>query len=654
MKLTLKNHPVITGLIIGIITFLLGWNTKGLFSGSEGHAGNVSITTEEKSAEVWTCSMHPQFKLPEAGQCPICFMDLIPLEVESKGDGPSQLSMSESAMKLAEVETVLVRRDTATALVHLSGKVEYDETLIGTITAWFPGRLERLFVDYTGIYVNKGDHMVDLYSPELYTAQEELIQSSQRLKSISDKQSSAFRTAESILAAAREKFRLLGLTDEQVRNIEQQTDPTDKLTIYSPLSGVVIHKNAREGMYVNTGTAIYTIADLKQVWIILDAYESDISLLKHGQEVTLTVEALPGQTFTGNIAFIDPVMDDRTRTVKIRLNISNENGALKPGMFIRASVKAVLDSNGDAVNPGMVGKWVCPMHPEVVEDESGDCRICGMPLITAEDMGIVSLSNSGQLPLLIPVTAVLRTGKRSVVYIYKPSDDGPRFEGREISIGSRAGDNYIVLSGLDEGESVVSRGNFKIDSAMQIAAKPSMMNPAGGISTTGHEHHGKGTNTSQNSSDKKLTTMDVAIDISSDLLNKVVDEYLILQDMLAKDEYQHAYEALMGIHNMTMGVKGAEALMNPSIKPAGDIEKLRQVFEEISIVLRHAAAYGKVSIGLNEAYCPMAFDFRGAYWLQKDEKINNPYFGSQMLRCGEIKNRWSGDNATPGENHDHE
>ena len=115
----------------------------------------------------------------------------------------------------------------------------------------------------------------------------------------------------------------MGLTDEQVRNIEQQTDPTDKLTIYSPLSGVVIHKNAREGMYVNTGTAIYTIADLKQVWIILDAYESDISLLKHGQEVTLTVEALPGQTFTGNIAFIDPVMDDRTRTVKIRLNISN-------------------------------------------------------------------------------------------------------------------------------------------------------------------------------------------------------------------------------------------------------------------------------------------------------------------------------------------
>jgi len=439
MKLIFKNYPIITALFIGIITFLLGWNIKGFFSDSESHAGGASIVTEEKSADIWTCSMHPQFKLPEAGQCPICFMDLIPLETENTGDGPSQLSMSESAMKLAEVETVVVRRDMAIASVQLSGKVEYDETLIGTITAWFPGRLERLFVDYTGIYVNKGDHMVDLYSPELYTAQEELIQSSQRLKNISDNQSQAFRTANSILAAAREKFRLLGLTDEQVRNIEQQTVPTDKLTIYSPLSGVVIHKNAREGMYVNTGTAIYTIADLKNVWIILDAYESDIPLLKHGQEVSINVEALPGQTYTGNIDFINPVMDERTRTVKIRLNISNENGELKPGMFIRANVKAVLDSNGNAVNPGMAGKWVCPMHPEVVEDDSGDCRICGMPLITAEDMGIVSLSNSSQLPLLIPVSAVLRTGKRSIVYIYKPSDDGPMFEGREISLDPAPG-----------------------------------------------------------------------------------------------------------------------------------------------------------------------------------------------------------------------
>lgn len=650
MKLSLKNNPIITGLIIGIITFLLGWNVKGLLTDPAGHEGTASIVTEEKSAEVWTCSMHPQFKLPEAGQCPICFMDLIPLEAEHTGDGPSELSMSESAMKLAEVETTVVRRDTAIASINLSGKVEYDETLIGTITAWFPGRLERLFVDYTGIYVNKGDHMVDLYSPELYTAQEELIQSSQRLKNILDLQSPAYRTANSILAAAREKFRLLGLTDEQVRNIEQQKVPTDKLTIYSPLSGVVIHKNAREGMYVKTGTAIYTIADLKRVWIILDAYESDIPLLKHGQEVDLTVEALPGQTLTGNIDFIDPVMDDRTRTVKVRLNISNENGLLKPGMFIRASVKAVLDSNGDAVNPAMAGKLVCPMHPEVIEEENDTCRICGMPLITTEEMGIVSVSDSGQLPLLIPVSAVLRTGKRSIVYIYTQSDDGPIFEGREISLGSRAGDNYIVLSGLDEGESVVSRGNFKVDSAMQIAAKPSMMNPESGISAMDHEHHGMGTNSEQNSSGQNVPT----IDISSDLLNEVVVEYLILQEMLAKDDYQNAYKALMGIHNLTMGVKGAEALMNPSMKPAGDIETLRQVFEEISIVLRHAAANGKVSIGLSEAYCPMAFDFRGAYWLQKDDKINNPYFGSKMLRCGEIKNRWSGDNEGHGENHDHE
>ncbi len=642
MKFSIKNNPVVTAIVIGVIAFIIGWSVGGPSSSSE-KSGGTSPVTEEKSAQIWTCSMHPQIKLPEPGQCPICFMDLIPLEPESTSDSPIRLSMSEAAMKLAEVETAIVKRDTAKAEVFLSGKVEYDETLIGTITAWIPGRLERLYVDYTGIYVHKGDHMVELYSPELYTAQEELIQAWERVSSITDKNSAAYQTAMSILEATREKFRLLGLTPEQISEIEQRQILTDKLTIYSPVSGVVIHKNATEGMYVKTGTPIYTIADLSRVWIILDAYESDISLLNYGQEVTFSAEAIPGRTFTGQVAFIDPVLNDKTRTVKVRMNIANEDGLLKPGMFIRATVLSVLDTEGNAINPHMAGKGVCPMHPEVVMDDHGICHICGMPLVRAEDMGIVSFPKSDELPLLVPASAVLITGKRAVVYVKIPDTDGPVFEGREVILGSRVGDNYIVRSGLMEGEEVVKSGNFKIDSAFQISAKPSMMNPEGGVTSTGHDHGGM----KMSSDDEKAAMntppdVDVTLNISSRLLNEVVTEYLSMQGALANDDYQEAYNALMGIHRITMGVEGAESLMNPSMKPAGDIDKLRAIFEEISIVLRKAAADGKISTGLNEAYCPMAFDFRGAYWLQKGEQISNPYFGSKMLKCGEIRNRWNG------------
>ncbi len=638
MKYNSKPARIFYALITVVIVFIIGFKLGGP---DEPVIETPETSVSPASSTIWTCSMHPQIKLPKPGQCPICFMDLIPVVRSDDNDNPRQLKLSAAAAELAEVETTTIRRHAVETRVSLSGKVEYDETLISRIAAWIPGRLERLYVDYTGIRVHKGDHLVELYSPELITAQEELIQAYHQFQNSNGDSRPRHETVEKTWMAARDKFRLLGLNDTQIEKIEKQDAPTDHVTIYSPSSGFVIHKDAVEGMYVSTGTPIYTIADLRRVWIVLDAYESQISLLNFGQEVKFTAEGIPGVEFAGRIAYIDPMVNEKTRTVNVRLNIANDDGLLKPGMFVRAMVSSVLDVKGNAINPAMADKWVCPMHPEVIQDLAGTCTICGMDLVQADRLGIVNLPDPEQLPLTIPASAVLKTGKRAVVYIRTSTPDGLVFEGREIVLSSRAGDDYIVESGLAEGEVVVTRGNFKIDSAMQISAKPSMMNPEGGSMPPGH-HHGPG------DMKTKLSALasNIHLDVSPDLLNSVMNPYLKLQMALSKDDFDAAYSALMEIHRLTMGVKGAEAIMEPTMKPVDTIDHLRHSFEDISNVLRYAAEQKLISMEVNEVFCPMAFDFKGAYWIQTGKEINNPYFGKKMLRCGEIRRQWNSGKAS--------
>ena len=419
--------------------------------------------------------MHPQIQLPKPGKCPICFMDLIPLESGSDAGGEREISVSPYAAKLMEIETTEVIRTFVAAEVRMVGKVDYDETRVSYLSAWVPGRIDRLFVDYTGIPVKKGDHLAELYSPELLTAQQELIQAVQTLENLKHSQSSMLlNTAKQTIEAVREKLRLWGFTAEQIARIEASGEPSDHMTIYSPTGGIVIHKNAKEGQYVQTGTQIYTIADLSRVWIQLDAYESDIHWLRYGSKVEFTTEANPGKTFTGTISFIDPVINPATRTAKVRVIVENPAMELKPGMFVRAIARPEIAEDGRVMNPALAGKWISPMHPEIVKDGPGTCDVCGMPLVTAESLGYVN-EDTQNAPLIIPVTAALKTGKRAVVYVEIPGRDKPTYEGREVELGARLGDCYVVASGLDEGERVVTRGAFKLDAELQIHAKPSMM-----------------------------------------------------------------------------------------------------------------------------------------------------------------------------------
>jgi len=417
-------------------------------------------------------------------------MDLVPMPSDiTIGVGPRELVISEEAAKLMEIATSVVQRKFVTNEIRMVGKIDYDETRVKNITAWVPGRIDRLYVDFTGITVSKGDHMVSLYSPQLISAQAELLQASKAAGNIKAGTSDLVRQFTlATLEAAREKLRLLGLGAEQIENIESAGKPQAHITINSPMSGIVVHKNATEGMYVDTGTGIYTVADLSRLWVKLDAYESDLPWLRYGQKVEFTTQAYPGQVFKGTISFIDPVLNDKTRTVKLRVNVGNSQGKLKPQMFVKAIVHSSIAGVGKIMAPEMAGKWICPMHPDVVKDTIGTCDICGMDLVTTESLGFIKVDTPEKAPLVIPASAPLITGKRAVVYVQVPNTEKPTYQGREIVLGPRAGNYYIVESGLQEDEIVVTNGNFKIDSAMQIQAKPSMMSPQGQKAPM--EHHG--------------------------------------------------------------------------------------------------------------------------------------------------------------------
>ena len=472
-KSWLRSKTVL--IIVLVITAFIAGRLSGPKPAPQIPAGTVAEKTT-----VWTCSMHPQIRQPKPGKCPLCLMDLIPVTGDTGQIGERQISFSEAALKLMEIQTAPIERRFAEAEIRMAGTVDYDETRVKYITAWTPGRIDRLYVDYTGITVSKGDHMVYLYSPDLLSAQVELIQAAKSAQNVkTDGSELVSRFTKGTLEAARGKLRLLGLTPEQISDIEKSDQPVDHLTIYAPIGGVVIHKNATEGMYVQTGTRIYTIADLSQLWVKLDAYESDMMWIRYGQQVEFTTEAFPGQTFKGRITFIDPILNAKTRTVKLRVNVDNPDGALKPGRFVRAVAKAKVAGAGRVMDTAMTGKWICPMHLEIVKDSAGECDICQMPLETAESLGYVTVDTSGAAPLVIPASAPLITGKRAVVYVQLPNTEKPTYEGREVVLGPRATDYYIVESGLAEGEIVVTSGNFKIDSALQIQAKPSMMSAPG-------------------------------------------------------------------------------------------------------------------------------------------------------------------------------
>ncbi len=602
---------------------------------------------------VWTCSMHPQIRQSKPGKCPICGMDLIPAGTGSgDNDNPRVFKSSPAAAALMDVETAPVERRFASVDVRMVGKIDYDETRLATISAWVPGRLDRLYVDYTGIAVRKGDHMVSLYSPELLSTQGELRRAAQAVASVKPDAPEVLRqAAQTTLEAARSKLRRWGLTDEQVRQAEQASSPSDRITIYAPIGGTVIERNGQEGEYVEKGMPIYKIADLGAVWVKLQAYESDLAWLHYGQMVSFEAEAFPGERFEARIAFIDPVLDPMTRAVNIRLNVVNKDQRLKPGMFVRAIAHAEVASDGRVMDPGLAGKWISPMHPEIIKDGPGNCDVCGMPLVRAEDLGYIpQASADAAKPLVIPVSAALVTGKRAVVYVALPDNaNGPAFEGREVKLGPRAGDYYIVVEGLQEGERVVTRGNFKIDSAQQLLARPSMMNPVEKTAAAAPAERAAASAPAEFQSQLRgvgLATAALADALASD------------DAMKAKGAVSQVARALDGVDMMLLSGAAHEQWMTDLNALRGGLDTLTAT-EEIGALRTGLDALMKAllptlkSFGIGagpplyRAHCPMAFDGKGADWLQTTEDIRNPYYGESMLTCGSVEETFGAPEAKP-------
>lgn len=606
---------------------------------------------EEHQATTYYCSMHPHITLPHPGKCSICGMDLIPMTGGSADLGPRTLKLSEGAMQLAEIETEKVKREFVVSVVAMVGKVEFDETAVKTITAWVPGRLDRLYVDYTGVPIAKGDHLADVYSPKLYEAQQQLFEA---LKSVEGSNSNSERLRESstrTLEAVRKKLLLLGLSEKQVEDIEKRKTLSDRIQISSTVGGVVVEKLANEGDYVQTGTPLYKVVALEKLWVKLDAYESDLPWLRYGQEVSFHTEAYPGETFTGKVSFIDWVVDHHTRTIKLRLNVDNTDGRLKPGMFVRAEAESTLTDGGRVMSPALAGKWISPMHPEIVKDAPGSCDICGMDLVPAETL-FRTAGRSTVPPLVVPASAPLVTGRRAVVYVKKPGTTST-FEGREIVLGPRAGEHYVVLSGLEEGEDVVTRGNFKIDSSLQIEAKPSMMNPQGGGGGGGHDHGGGNSPKKHAPGMAAMKRLSVPASFQQSLDN-MFGAYLKVSAALVEGKLESAESSFAHLGNLVEAFPGdsldeeataewkgvARSIRNAVVlaSTSKNLKEIRNSFSDLTKPIIHAEhRFGHTSGTLYETFCPMALGGEGASWLQTSKDIQNPYYGASMLTCGEVR-----------------
>jgi len=426
------------------------------------HSATKSVETE-----LWTCSMHPQIKLAHPGKCPICGMDLVPVGTGGAHKRLRQYSMSPAARKLAQVETTVVKRERGALRVRMVGMVFEDETRVAALTSRVDGRLDEVHVNFTGVKVNKGDPMVTIWSPTLIRSQVELFETIRSQE-----------YGETVVKGSEEKLKQFGLTDAQIREIREKKTPIPYTTLRAPISGVVMKKNVVLGDFVKEGTVMYEITDLSKVWIKLDAYESDLPWIRYGQEVTFTTQSVPGRKFKGKVLFIDPVVQMDSRSIKVRVEAENPDLLLKPHMFVTAEVEAELDRYGRVINREWAGKYICPVHPDSVSPEPGICPRSKLPRRPAEAYGYAP-DLDPMPPLVVPATAVLYTGKRSLVYVETPDTDMPTYEARQVVLGPRAGDKYVVYQGLKVGERVVTKGNFKIDSAAQILAGASMMNPAG-------------------------------------------------------------------------------------------------------------------------------------------------------------------------------
>ncbi len=460
-------------LIVGLgVAQQLGW-----ISASGGSATHV-VQTEGASTR-YICPMMCTPPQAEPGRCPVCAMELVPAASGAGETDSRSVQLDPVARRVANIRTVAAQRMSLERTIHAVGELSFDEGSLKTLSAYVDGRLEELYADYTGVVVEKGDHLALVYSPRLYSAQVEYLLSK---KAFLEGQSATLqRVAQSsaeLYQSARQRLIELGMTEPQIVQLEAQGEANSRMHLCAPISGTVIEKLAVEGQYVNEGQAIYQLADLSTVWLMLELFPEDAATIHYGQKVEAVVQSLPGKTIAGRVAFINPTVDAMKRTVGVRVVMPNADGLLRVGDYAKATIRAPLAvaerGSTKFYDPDLAGKWIGPRHPHIVRSSPGPCPVCGADLVPAADFGFSAEPVPLDQCLVVPRNAVLMNSGQSVVYV---ETEPGRFEIRRVTVGMVTTDEVAVLEGLDEGERVATSGNFLIDSQMQLAGNPSLIDP---------------------------------------------------------------------------------------------------------------------------------------------------------------------------------
>ena len=589
-----KNKNILKMLGILFAGVLLGWI---FFGGNNTSKTEHEHNNAESTETIWTCSMHPQIRMNEPGQCPICGMELIPLESNGSAIDPDAIQMTEDAMKLANVQTMIVGGGkNANKKLALNGKVQIDERKLYTQSTHIPGRIEKLTVNFTGEKVNRGQTLAMVYSPEMVTAQEELLQ--------------AYHMKESqpeLFEAAKQKLSNLKIGESTINKIITSNKPIQQFPITADVTGIITAKKVDLGDYVDQGMPIYEIADLSSLWVLFDVYESDMSWIKVGNKINYSIQSLPGESFEGVITFIDPLINPQTRVASARVEVKNSNNKLKPEMFVS----------------GIVNK---------------------------------NISTSESKDIVIPKTAIMWTGERSIVYMKSIVSNKVNFKLREVTLGTSLGDAYIIKEGLSEGEEIVVNGTFTVDAASQLAGKPSMMSPDGGKVVTGHNHGDVVKSSSNELEISKKNTIPKNLGISQkakDALNPIFTEYLKLTDALTSDNLEEAKKVgsnlLKAVEDVNMSLFTGEShkvWMDLSVELKNELQhikhfktlgELRKSFNQISeSIINMEIGFKPNNETLYVLHCPMANNNKGGDWISASKEVKNPYYGKAMLTCGEV------------------
>lgn len=525
--------------------------------------------------------MHPQIRREEPGDCPICGMDLIP-QSEMASNDPLNFEMTREAARLANIQTTIVGEsatESGTAL-QLSGKVQADERRASSQVAQVPGRIEKLYVSFTGEQVYKGQKLAELYAPDLIIAQRELLEAV-RLQAVNPK----------LAEAARNKLRYWKISTEQIDEIIASGEIQETFPLYATESGVVTQRRVSVGDYVAQGEPLFDLMNLSTVWVVFDAYEEDLPQIGPGDRITFSTPAVPGQRFSGRVTFIDPVLDKDRRVVAIRTEVSNPNGKLKPEMLVTGELRAAA---------------------------------------TGE-----------QVALTVPKSAVLWTGERSVVYVKLPDTDIPTFQYREVELGEALGDRYRVIDGLEAGEEVVTYGNFSIDAAAQLNNQASMMNRdiqikgaepkeeapdyRAAASAAFKQQLGAAIEAYLRLKDALVATDATAASAKAEAFTRQIEG--MENDNLSSDALEYWRQQ-----------RGALIAHSKQIAEAEAVAEQRTQFDLLSqALISTVKAFGAAQQTYYVQHCPMAFDWEGADWISDAKEIRNPYFGDEMLACGTVE-----------------